>query len=1031
MNANELKIFFDNRDSIFVKVDDVSNSLTDDEIEQFNGAIAEGDIDKAYTFFQKSGISLSEFKLILLSQDSKLRDNLFSYDEYANILKNCIELYGDTSMVLNPNSRNFNIKDLEPLLSLNDSKCSEYYKSVVDQKLSSAKLLGQYADILKDVNSSFINEEAIIDYINNYSSTILDSGSIELLNILPSSVLKDGVIFDSLLNKIDNIRDTKIIDYIPHDENYSKLIGKVLDKYGSDDLTSFFERIPQELMTKEIYEKFCEKKISFISKIPKSDVPQEDYNKWFNEVALHSISNSNKDSDILSIVNECIDRKTLDEETWYSILKTCSDHNFDRHKLAPYLGSIESLIPQDTSIQMLNDDERQLYGLLTDKEKDLYKKFRVNNIDLYKTLKIEMFNPSIVNVIGEKSLERLVRYDNVQDIILYMSNSDNALKTFEFALSNLGQDKAFVEPLIEKIALNVTAQMSREKDGNGYAYKSSQFLDLVAQRIDKKDIPFTDYEKAIIPYLTLHPNEAKNITSYNDILQFVDKKNNELESIVNNESSSFNDIANAYFQRLIGMNYEEVNELVNIYGNDPEELLKNYINIDSKSFKELSEKEALEIIIKLKNVCEIKDINTIRNEFNKLISEEKGENPFIRYQMSEVIEESLKRAYGRDMVNALSTNVGKCQTEEREYNGEKYIVRNVSGEFDRMISVLGGFSKSEAVDDDMYDRWNTNKMARKHALCFSLINQSNPACAIGKNKGLEGIADKDDTIIISINGFSPEAINAAAPEDMGSENFRNTVGFSDGSGISHAKYYTAKNMPNKTRGNEYSEYSIEILDVLAGDGVYRKIQPASIICFEEVNEKSIKASIELSKKLGYTVPIEVIDRRKLAKVEMEHIKESFEKFVNEEDIDTDLVADITTRFCNVHNAHMADVKTELQKEIIGKDAPFNLENLTNILNACILSVKKKTNDGKLEEGLMALESIKSIITSEKKEIGTSSDTMKSLISNIEKTITEMKTPKINSDEAVHTDEIEKQEMLQQMINEGKQENLGYDTGRTI
>ena len=46
-------------------------------------------------------------------------------------------------------------------------------------------------------------------------------------------------------------------------------------------------------------------------------------------------------------------------------------------------------------------------------------------------------------------------------------------------------------------------------------------------------------------------------------------------------------------------------------------------NVSLESFKELGEKEALEIIIKLKSLIETQDINTIRSEFAKSISQEK------------------------------------------------------------------------------------------------------------------------------------------------------------------------------------------------------------------------------------------------------------------------------------------------------------------------------------------------------------------------------------------------------------------------
>lgn len=595
---------------------------------------------------------------------------------------------------------------------------------------------------------------------------------------------------------------------------------------------------------------------------------------------------------------------------------------------------------------------------LTAKEHELIRKFAINNAELFKTLQLEILDPKITSVISESSLERITRYTDVQRLVLNIANDEAALKTFGFALENLKMDNIFIEPLIEKLSQSISFQKTYagyNAEEKKVIYRSI-FLDLVSQRIDRKDVPFTDYEKAIISYLALNPQEGRKITSYDDILTFVERKNSELESIVNNKESTLLEVKNAYLERLVGLNYETVVNLVTMYGNDPEQLLQNYKNISPESFKELSEKEALEIIIKLKSIIETQDIDAIRSEFFKAISQEKKEESFLRYQKSTLLETSLRRAYGRDMVRSLSKNTDSLQTQELEFEGEKYLVRKVSGEFYRMVSLLGAYRKSTTTEGDMYDRWNTSKMASNHALCYSLINQSNPGTAM--------INDKKG-VIISISGFSPESISAEAPYDLRSDNRRNTI-FT----YRQQRFFSTKNMPNQIRGN-YSEYDIEIQDVLSESDKYQKIQPATIICFEEVDEDSIRAAIELGKKLGHPVPIEVIDRRELARTEMVHIIEALNKFKTGENIDPTLVGEIITRFINVRNAHRF---SNLSDELIGenaekenKDAPFNIDHLNKILKECLASIEQKIRNGQVEEGLQALESIKTMIFEERQK----------------------------------------------------------------
>ena len=592
---------------------------------------------------------------------------------------------------------------------------------------------------------------------------------------------------------------------------------------------------------------------------------------------------------------------------------------------------------------------------LTDKEHELMQRFALNNAELFKTLQLETLDPKIISAIGESSLEKITRYKDVQYSVLGIAKDESALKTFGFALENLKMDNIFIEPLIEKLSKSVSRQRTGRysSEAKGYVYESA-FLDLVSQRIDRKDIPFTDYEKAIISYLALNPQEGRKITSYDDILSFVERKNSELESIVNNTESTLLEVKNAYLERLVGLNYETVANLVTIYGNDPEQLLQNYKNVSPESFKELGEKEALEIIIKLKSLIETQDINAIRSEFAKSISQERKEESFLRYQKSTILETSLRRAYGRDMVDSLSKNIESLQTQELEFEGEKYLVRKVDGEFNRMVSLLGAYRKSSTTEGDMYDRWNTSQMASNHALCYSLINQSNPGTAMISSK---------TGVIISIDGFSPESISAEAPYDLCSDNRQNTV-FT----WRQQRFFSAQNMPNQTRGM-YSEYDIEIQDVLSRSDKYQKIQPATIICFEEVDEDSIRAAIELGKKLGYPVPIELIDRRELAQTEMMHITEALNNFKTGETIDPTLVGEIITRFNNVRNAHrFSNLSDELlgeNKQDENKDAPFNIEHLNQMLKECLASVEQKIRSGQVQEGLEALESIKMAISDER------------------------------------------------------------------
>ncbi len=831
----------------------------------------------------------------------------------------------------------------------NSNNLSEIYYSIPNIKINERiwnKLMDKYVKRDNYNNTYVLNEE---------DKNILSLKNVEFENITPQMIEramkqigKFEVINAPCINRnIENLHGTSKEKYLKwqnsfskeQKEDYQKWYEKIwIESIPGLGYQNVYNKVPKEALTFQL-KKACIDYGDYISiermPIPETSEELMEYqqliiyalNKFesiFSSNSSHPIFNFDILKNISTkYINEEIINRAIQISPIYLKYADLQSDNFDE------------LLDIAYKKKLINIGRNRL----TTKEKNIIKKFFINNDNLFSTLELEILDSKIVDCIGEFSLESIVRYPNIEELILKLSNDLNVLKTFEFCLNNLKEDQIFLAPLIEKIIKSIRFNPS--------------ICEFISTKIDN-NIPFSDYEKAIIPYLALNFKECHKITNYDEIINYVKRKNAELENIMLDSNSTLLEIKNAYLERTIGLNYESVINLITIYGNDPESLLQNYINIIPTDYEKLSEKEAIEIIIKLKKFIEIKDIDAIKMDILRFIALEKNNNieqSYIRYQKATVLENFLRRAYGRDIIKSLSENVDYLQ-EELEFNGEKYVVRKIYGNFNKMVSLLDAYRKSSATEGDMYDRWNTNKMAKNHALCFSLINQSNP--------GTAGINGKNG-IIISFNGFIPDSVLAAAPYDLNTFNSQNTIEIGR-----QTRFFTAKNMPNYTRGN-YSEYDIEIQDVSSNK--YKKIQPSSIICFEEVDEDSIRAAIELGKKIGHQVPIELIDRRKLAKEEMKYIMNAFTSFKNSKNIDSTLVGEIITRFNNVRNAHRY---SSLSNELIGEtpnfeneDALFNKKHLNEILKECINLVGEKIRDGQVQAGLNALKDIKNYILEER------------------------------------------------------------------
>ena len=751
--------------------------------------------------------------------------------------------------------------------------------------------------------------------------------------------------------------EEKAINFITNRQ--SNLFSSLYDDNGKYNTVC----IPKEAITEKMIKAYLDVKgITGIENVP---VPDEftKYNEQYEDIILSVIGmleeknylDTSGQGQYLVDSYDVLDKIPEEYRTNKVVMEAVKKHN----KYLDYADIESENFEELLQIGYKNKLESIGRTSLSEKEIELMKRFAKNNSSLFSTLNLDILTPEIISNIGEGSLEKIVRYADVQYSIIKLAEDKEALTTFGFALENLKQDILFIEPFIEQLSKSIGREeiLNYNYETNKYERIPSEFLKLASSRIKDITNPLSDEEKTIISYLALNPKEAGKIKDYDAILNFVANKNIELDKVINSQDVSLVDAKNAYLNRIVGMDYDSVIDLIKKYGNDPEQLLIKYEGKGLESYKEKSEKESLEIIIKLKSLIEEKDLGKIRQAYQEAVEQEKNAKAFERYKQSSILDTTLRRAYGRDITRTLNDHEKENNIESIEHtdDGQEYVVRKISGQFGRMISVMDAYRKSNA-EGDMYDRWNTSAMAGNHALCYSFINESNPGTAmIGGKKG----------IVISISNFDAEAVTAAAPYDLCSDSRDNTTVT-----YRQQRFYTADNLPDQTRGR-YSEVDIEIQDVSKGITEYKKIQPTSIICFEEIDEESINAAIELSKKLGKTIPIELIDRRELASQTRTEIDILLEQFKDGESLQPELVGQIITKFNNVRNAHMdsslADELLGEKKENENPNALFNKSHLNEILSECIEIANEKIKCGSVQEGLEALSQIKSYVNLEREK----------------------------------------------------------------
>ena len=526
----------------------------------------------------------------------------------------------------------------------------------------------------------------------------------------------------------------------------------------------------------------------------------------------------------------------------------------------------------------------------TENEANLLKKYLDHNVTLFNTLNLEILNQDIINSIGEDNLELIVRYPKLEKLIVDLSKHKEVLSVFNLTFNHLKEHYKFQVSLIEEIIRKLNYRLK----SNGYKQESDMFIKLVDEKINDKNYEFTDEEKNIISYIILSKirNKEDIFSNYDEIKNYLNKYIKENDEIFF-KNPIYDNFIQRFFGSIVYLKFKEFNDL--------EKIKEKYKEVDENCSIELQlEKKSIQI---LENLNKIKDVSIKYNEnkdyyidlykkYKKLGLEITTDDLFSNL----ILEKYLRSIYTK----ALISKINEDKKEMKEYktlSGKKYYVKELDEDFGRVVTVMEAYSKG-SNEKNFYNKWNTRKLSDNHALCYSYINQSNP-----------GVANyKKSKIIVAINDFDNESLIEMSSEDMKSTTFvPGSISFG-------AKYYLPDNLANNTR-NRYSELIIELQDIKKE--TYQKIQPSSVICFESVDGASIKASIELSEKLGKIVPIELIDRRKLAIKEMAKIKKDYDAFINEGKKDISLVKNIIIRFHNVRNAHQTST---LKEYILGEDA---------------------------------------------------------------------------------------------------------------
>lgn len=385
--------------------------------------------------------------------------------------------------------------------------------------------------------------------------------------------------------------------------------------------------------------------------------------------------------------------------------------------------------------------------------------------------------------------------------------------------------------------------------------------------------------------------------------------------------------------RFFGLSYDEMQDFVNKYTVDLNEMLKKYKTKEENAeltLEEQNELKTLRTLRNLKEILAIKDKNALVETFEELDKLEEFKN--IDFALANVLEENARRAYAKDYKENIY-NLNEEDLKEKVDGIDIYSPK----EFNMLVHVVAAFGDFKLIDKEHPEKsakefWKNVDDKQNHIVCTSYIGNSNMCCKRKMEDEKKG--EEEVNVIFGFSNFNKNSVLMAAPYDIGSDT---TSMKSDQSGL-QSRFRTAESMLKYTRWN-HNEVCIERR---LENQKETNIEPDYIVCFDEINEESKK----VAKDFG--IPIVFIDTKQVAKNESEKLDELFKEFYGTKNASK--IPEILNRYQTNLNS-FSDFRTELVEEY------FNPSKMNEKIEKLIQWIDREYRIGNTENAIKCYQAL--------------------------------------------------------------------------
>ncbi len=519
------------------------------------------------------------------------------------------------------------------------------------------------------------------------------------------------------------------------------------------------------------------------------------------------------------------------------------------------------------------------------------------------TIQIDFIDDEYINLFGN-DYERLASFAQTQDILLKVLKDFFKFSLFKRILSYFKETDA---SSIEKVCIQI----------EHFSQTNPNLLEIFQTAPNQEEM------NRLVAYFLLCQTLHLPIHSNSDLTGYEAKVDMGLEDVIEH-TKNIEVLKQSILERFFKISLEEAIVLQKRYG----------LNIESLAHQESLNYSYVEIMIEIKNILFCNDLEQLRNYYAKKKQSNFQNSIDIRLN----IEKKLREVFNKSFVNAVNNSApNKEVVEDNKEDG--YRIVKISGNYQKIVSVIDAFGDSEYVDDiQIVEKLHGNFSKLNHARCYSMMSASNP--------GIYHTGYNPNAVIIAIDNFSPQAILAASNKDIGSSSTANISHY-----IEDFLTYNPGDKFTDSIRDGYSELVIE------NEKNEIETRVSSFVCMDNVNRETIQSAKDLSKRYHKQIDIEIIDTRELIMSHMEYISSEYQNF-----LDTLDVQHLINFIRQILNTYSAFHKIRKYQEFFESDE-FSMGKFRNLIKEALVLLHDNTESKRrLEEYLQMERNFSSLVT---------------------------------------------------------------------